>query len=324
VEDILVLIEHRQGEIRDISFEMLMKGKKLSEKTGRPLVAILLGDNVGEMAGQLRKRANRVVLIEDQKLEKFNSEAYQQALENVIEREQSFLLLIGHTAFGMDLAPSLAVRMNAPLATDCIDVLVEDKQIKAIRQTYGGKLNVEVRLKPAERSMVTVRPASFSVEEYSLDGEIVRITSPLTAEIASKRFLEYVEAAAGDVDIAQASILVSVGRGIKDPENIPMVQELADSLGAALSCSRPVVDKKWLPKDRQVGTSGKTVQPKVYIAIGISGAFQHVVGMKGSGTIIAINRDPKAPIFTVAQYGIVGDLFKIVPALKGKIGQAIA
>jgi electron transfer flavoprotein alpha subunit len=324
VEDLFVLIEHRQGEIRDISFEMLMKGKKLSEKTGRPLVAILLGDNVGEMAKQLRKRANRVVLIEDQKLEKFNSEAYQQALENVIEREKSFLLLIGHTAFGMDLAPSLAVRMNAPLATDCIDVLVEDKQIKAIRQTYGGKLNVEVRLKPAERSMVTVRPASFSVEEYSLDGEIVRITSPLTEEIASKRFLEYVEAAAGDVDIAQASILVSVGRGIKDPENIPMVQELADSLGAALSCSRPVVDKKWLPKDRQVGTSGKTVQPKVYIAIGISGAFQHVVGMKGSGTIIAINRDPKAPIFTVAQYGIVGDLFKIVPALKGKIGQAIA
>jgi electron transfer flavoprotein alpha subunit len=324
VEDLFVLIEHRQGEIRDISFEMLMKGKKLSEKTGRPLVAILLGDNVGEMAEQLRKRANRVVLIEDQKLEKFNSEAYQQALGNVIEGEKSFLLLIGHTAFGMDLAPSLAVRMNAPLATDCIDVLVEDKQIKAIRQTYGGKLNVEVRLKPAERSMVTVRPASFSVEEYSLDGEIVRITSPITEEIASKRFLEYVEAAAGEVDITQAPVLVSVGRGIKDPENIPMVQELADSLGAVLSCSRPVVDKKWLPKDRQVGTSGKTVKPKVYIAIGISGAFQHAAGMKGSGTIIAINKDPKAPIFNIAQYGIVGDLFKIVPALKGKIREALA
>jgi len=202
--------------------------------------------------------------------------------------------------------------------------MVEDDQIKAIRQTYGGKLNVEIRLKPAQCSMVTLRPASISVADYSLAGEITRVSSPLTEEIASKRFLEYVEAAAGDVDITQANILVSVGRGIKDPDNITMVQELADSLGATLSCSRPVVDKKWLPKDRQVGTSGKTVKPKVYIAIGISGAFQHVAGMKGSGTIIAINRDSKAPIFNVAHYGIVGDLFKIVPSLKGKIREALA
>jgi electron transfer flavoprotein alpha subunit len=324
VGDILVLVEHRRGEIRDITFEMLIKGKTLSEKMGRTLVAVLLGNNVGEMAEQLKNLAERVVLVEDEKLENFNSETYQQALRHVVEREKPFLLLIGHTAFGMDLAPSLAVRINAPLATDCIDVLVEDNRIKAVRQPYGGKVNVEICLKPAELSMVTVRPASFSVEEYSMDGEIVRVTSPLTEEIASKRFLQYVEAAAGEVDITQAPILVSVGRAIKDPENISMVQELADSLGAALSCSRPVVDKKWLPKDRQVGTSGKTVKPKVYIAIGISGAFQHVAGMKGSGTIIAINRDPKAPIFSVAHYGIVGDLFKIIPALKGKIGQALA
>ncbi len=321
--DVLVLVEHRQGEIRDITLEMLMKGKKLSENTGRALNAILLGNDVGDMAEKLRNQANRIVLIEDQKLENFNSEIYQQALRHVIEREKPFLLLMGHTAFGMDLAPSLAVRINAPLATDCIDVLVEDNRIKAVRQPYGGKVNVEVCLKPAELSMVTVRPASFPVEECSMDGEIVRVTSPLTEEIASKRFLQYVEAAAGEVDITQAPILVSVGRAIKDPENISMVQELADSLGAALSCSRPVVDKKWLPKDRQVGTSGKTVKPKVYIAIGISGAFQHVAGMKGSGTIIAINRDPKAPIFNVAHYGIVGDLFKIIPALKGKIGEML-
>ncbi|MFQ6079002.1 MAG: electron transfer flavoprotein subunit alpha/FixB family protein [Thermodesulfobacteriota bacterium] len=324
MEDIFVLVEHRQGEIRDITFEMLMKGKKLSEKTGRTLVAVLLGNNVGEMAEQLKNRAEKVVLIEDQKLENFNSETYQRALGNVIEREKPFLFLIGHTAFGMDLAPSLATQMKTPLATDCIDVMVEDKQVKAIRQTYGGKVNVEVRLKPAELSMATVRPASFSVDEYSMAGEIVKGTFPVTEESASKRFLEYVEAAAGEVDITQAPVLVSVGRGIKDPENIPMVQELADSLRATLSCSRPVVDKRWLPKDRQVGTSGKTVKPRVYIAIGISGAFQHVAGMKGSGTIIAINRDPKAPIFSVAHYGIVGDLFKIVPALRGKIREELA
>jgi electron transfer flavoprotein alpha subunit len=172
--------------------------------------------------------------------------------------------------------------------------------------------------------MITVRPASFSVEDYSLGGEITSMASPLTEEIASKRFLEYVEAAAGEVDITQSNILVSVGRGIKDQENIPMVQELADSLGAALSCSRPVVDKKWLPKEHQVGTSGKTVKPKVYIAIGISGAFQHVAGMKASGTIIAINKDAKAPIFNAAHYGIVGDLFKIMPVLKDKVKEMLA
>jgi electron transfer flavoprotein alpha subunit len=309
--------------MRDITFEMLMKGKTLSETTGRPLAAVLLGNNVEGMAERLENWAHRVIIIQDRILENFNSETYQRVLGNMVEQENPFLFLIGHTAFGMDLAPSLATEMNIPLATDCIDIMVEDHKLKAIRQPYGGKVNVQVFLKPAKCSMVTVRPASFSVVEYSLTGKITRVDSPRTEESASKRFLEYVEAATGEVDITQPPILVSVGRGIKDPENIPMVRELADSLGAALSCSRPVVDKKWLPKDRQVGTSGKTVKPKVYLAIGISGAFQHVAGMKASGTIIAINRDPKAPIFNIANYGIVGDLFKIVPALQGKIGEML-
>jgi len=148
---------------------------------------------------------------------------------------------------------------------------------------------------------------------------MVKLPSPLTDEGLARRFLQYVEAAVGEVDITQADILVSIGRGIKEADNIPIVKEFADAIGGTLSCSRPVVDKKWLPKDRQVGTSGKTVKPKVYIAIGISGAFQHIAGMKGAGTVIAINKDPKAPIFSVATYGIVADLFKIVPVLKEKI-----
>jgi electron transfer flavoprotein alpha subunit len=324
VQDIFVLVEHRRGEIRDITFEMLTKGKDLSEKSGKELVALLLGNNVGEMAGQLSNRANRVIFIEDPKLENFNSETYQRVLAILVERENPFLLLIGHTAFGMDLAPSFAAQMKVPLVTDCIDVKMEDDQVKATRQTYGGKVNVEVSLKAAEGFMVTVRPGSFAVEDYPVTGEITQITPSITEEESSKRFLDYVEAAAGEVDITQAPILVSVGRGIKDPENIPMARDLADSLGATLSCSRPVVDKKWLPKDRQVGTSGKTVKPKVYIALGISGAFQHTAGMKGSGTIIAINKDPRAPIFNVAHYGIVGDLFKIVPVLTGKVREAFA
>jgi len=324
MDDIFILAEHRQGELRDITFEMLTKGKTLSEEMGKPLVALLLGHNAGKMADQLKDRANRVMLVEDPKLENYNSEAYHKALVNLIEQENPLAVLIGHTAFGMDLAPSLATAINAPIATDCLDVMVVNARFKAIRQVYGGKLNVEVHLKPGQPHLITVRPASFSPEDYSLPGEIVNVASPLTEEIASKRFLEYVEAAAGEVDITQSPILVSVGRGIKDQENITIVQDLADSLGAALSCSRPVVDKKWLPKERQVGTSGKTVKPKVYIAVGISGAFQHVAGMKTSGTIIAINKDPKAPIFNVADYGIVGDLFKIVPSLKEKAKEAFA
>jgi len=205
MDDIFVLVEHRQGEIRDITFEMLTKGKTLSEQTGRSMAAILLGNNVGGMAEQLKNRANRIVLIEDQKLENFNSETYQRVLGTLVEQEKPSLLLIGHTAFGMDLAPSLATQNNIPLATDCIDVMVEDDQVKAVRQTYGGKLNVEVCLKPAELSMVTIRPASFSMTEYSMAGEIAKVASPLTEEIASKRFLEYVEAAAGEIDITGAS-----------------------------------------------------------------------------------------------------------------------
>ncbi len=324
MEDIFVLAEHRQGELRDITVEMLMKGKALSEETGKQLVAVLLGHQSGAMADQLKDRANKVILVEDPKLEDYTSETYQRVMGSLIEQEKPLLVLIGHTAFGMDLAPSLATEINAPIATDCIDVMMEPSQVKAIRQVYGGKLNVEVRLKPAAHYILTIRPASFSVEDYSMAGEIVNVTSPLAEEIATKKFLEYVEAAVGEVDITQSNILVSVGRGIKDQENIPMVQELADLMGAALSCSRPVVDKKWLPKERQVGTSGKTVKPKVYIAIGISGAFQHIAGMKSAGTIIAINKDPKAPIFNSAHYGIVGDLFKIVPALKEKAKEALA
>ena len=324
MEDIFVLAEHRQGELRDITFEMLMKGKNLADDTGKPLTAVLFGYNVGEMADQLKTLADRVILLEDPRLDNFCSESYQRVLEKLVEQEKPLLMLMGHTAFGMELGPSLALAVNAPIGTDCIDVMVENERVKAIRQVYGGKLNVEIHLKPSGTSVVTVRPASFAVEHYATNGEIVRTASPLTEEMAAKRFIEYVEAAVGEIDITQADILVSVGRGIKDQENIPMVQELADSLRAVLSCSRPVVDKKWLPKERQVGTSGKTVKPKVYIALGISGAFQHVAGMKASGTIIAVNKDPKAPIFNVADYGIVGDLFKLVPALKEKVTEMLA
>ena len=320
MKEIIVLAEHRRGELRDVTWEMLSKGRQLAESLGGDISVALLGKGVNHLAEALKPKANRVFLIEDERLEAFNSETYEKVLTQLITERKPFLTLIGHTAMGMDLAPGMAVHLKMPLATDCIGIDVKEEAFSLTRQIYGGKVNAEVSFLRKGPYMVTVRSGAFPVlEKDPLAGEIVPLPSPLTDEGLAKRFLQYVEAAAGEVDITQADILVSVGRGIKEAENIPMVKELADALGGALACSRPVVDKKWLPKGCQVGTSGKTVKPKVYIAIGISGAFQHIAGMKGAGTVIAINKDPKAPIFSVAQYGIVADLFKIVPVLKDKV-----
>jgi electron transfer flavoprotein alpha subunit len=322
MKEIIVIAEHRRGELRDVTWEMLSKGRQLSESLGAEIGVVLLGKGVNQLAEALKPKTNRVLLVEDERLEAFNSETYEKVLTQLITERKPFLTLIGHTAMGMDFAPSLAAHLKMPLATDCIGIDVDGETFSLTRQLYSGKVNATVYFLKKGPYIVTVRSGAFPVlEKDPLPGEIISIPSPLTEEGLSKRFLQYVEAAVGEVDITQADILISIGRGIKEAENIPMVKELADALGGALACSRPVVDKKWLPKDRQVGTSGKTVKPKVYIAIGISGAFQHIAGMKGAGTVIAINKDPKAPIFSVAQYGIVADLFKIVPVIKEKIKQ---
>jgi electron transfer flavoprotein alpha subunit len=320
MKEIIVVAEHRKGELRDVTWEMLFKGRQLAETMGADIEVALLGKGSNALAEALKPKAKKVFVIEDPRLEAFNAETYKKVLAHLITERKPLLTLIGHTAIGMDFAPRLATHLKMPLASDCIGIEAKDEGFSLIRQLYGGKVNAEVSFAKKGPFMVTVRPGAFPVvEKEPLAGEIVPIPSPLTDEGLARRFLEYVEAAAAEVDITQADILIAVGRGIKEAENIPIVKELADTLGGALACSRPVVDKKWLPKGCQVGTSGKTVKPKVYIAIGISGAFQHIAGMKGAGTIIAINKDPKAPIFSVAQYGIVADLFKIVPVIKDKI-----
>jgi len=320
VKEIIVLAEHRKGELRDVTWEMLSKGRQLAESAGADLGVALFGKGMNHLAEALKPKANKIFLIEDERLEFYNSETYEKVLTQLMTERKPFLTLIGHTATGMDFAPSLAAHLKMPLATDCIGIDLQGETFSLTRQVYGGKINAAVSFVKKGPYMVTVRSGAFSVlEKPPLAGEIVTLPSPLTDEGLARRFLQYVEAAAGEVDITQADILVAVGRGIKEAANIPMVKELADAIGGALACSRPVVDKKWLPKGCQVGTSGKTVKPKVYIAIGISGTFQHIAGMKGAGTVIAINKDPKAPIFSVAHYGIVADLFKIVPVLKDKI-----
>jgi electron transfer flavoprotein alpha subunit len=318
VSQIFVLAEHRKGSLREITWEMLNKGAELASRSGAELVAVLLGHQPDAFSSELGRAADRVLVVEDAQLENFNSETYQNVLSGLLNEHQPVLTIIGHTAFGMDLAPSLAAGMGMPLSTDCIDLSLEGEKLTVTRQMYGGKVNAEVSFAPAKQYMVTLRSGVFPAEPATnKEGKIEKLPSP-TMEAGQKRFIEYLEAAIGAVDITQADILVSVGQGIGDSKNMPLVEELATSLGATISCSRPVVDRKWLPKGQQVGTSGKTVKPKVYLAIGISGAFQHVAGVKAS-TIIAINKDPKAPIFRVADYGIVGDLFQVVPLLKDKV-----
>ncbi len=323
MKEIFVLAEHRRGEIREVTFEMLTKGREISQKVNADLTAVLLGHNVKEFAKKLSNQTKRVLIVDDARLENFNAEVYQKVLSQLISERKPLLTLVGHTSFGMDLAPSLATELNIPLATDCIDIGFEGEKMIVLRQVYEGKVNVEASLRKSESYIVTLRPATFEVQEAEpLGGEIVEIASPISEDISYKRFIEFFEPPAGDVDITAADVLIGIGRGIKDADNMPIVEKLANVLGGVLACSRPIVDKGWLPRDRQVGTSGKTVKPKLYIAVGISGQFQHVSGMKNSDLIIAINKDAKAPIFRAADYGIVEDLLKIVPVLADKILEA--
>lgn len=314
--DVFVLAEHRKGELREVTLEMLGKGRELAAQMGGSLKAVLLGHGVDAFAKELSSQAHEVLVVEDRRLENFNAELYQKALAALLTERKPTLTLIGHTACGMDLAPSLAAELNLPLATDCIGFEFEDGRLLAIREVYGGKLQARVSFKESEQYMATVRQAAFPIKELGpLGGQIVAVASPLTEEARRKKFIEYVEAAVGEVDITQSDIIVAVGRGIKEKESLEIVEKLAKAVGGVLAGSRPVIDAGWLPPDRQVGQSGKTVKPKLYIAVGISGSSQHLAGMKNSDTIVAINKDPHAPIFNVATYGIVDDLFKVVPAL---------
>ena len=317
--DIFVLVEHRQGKIRDITYEMLGVGEKIAAEQGASLVAVLLGHGVKNVAEELAYRASRVLIIEDEQLENFNSLPYQNILSGLYSKHHPFLTLIGHTAFGMDLAPRVSVELGLPLATDCIGLSAEGTRLKATRSMYGGKVQASVAFRESPGYLATIRPGTFPAREPGeKKGGIVVESFPLGKPFDSKIFIEYFEAPLTGEDITQADIIVSVGQGIGGPENIPLAEEVAKNLGGVLACSRPVVDRNWLPKERQVGISGKTVKPKVYIAIGISGAFQHVTAMQGSETIIAINKDPRAPIFSVADYGIVDDFQNILPVLKEK------
>jgi electron transfer flavoprotein alpha subunit len=318
--EIFVVVEHRKGEVREITYQMLWKAHDLCQKLSHRLTAVLIGGKDEPFVNSIAERADRVIAVEGEEAKNFNGDLYKEVLFRLIQEERPFLTLVGQTPWGMYFAPALSIKTGYPVATDCVDVLVENGRPKVVRQIYTGKLFAKVSLKEAEGYVVTIRSGAFPSDKVGeRKAEVIRKDIPSGLPEMKRQFMTYEDTGAGAVDITQADLLVSVGRGIGEAENIPPLKELADHLKGMLSCSRPVVDKNWLPKYHQVGTSGKSVKPKVYLALGISGAFQHVAGIAGAGTIIAVNKDKKAPIFRVADYGVVEDLFKIVEALKAKL-----
>jgi len=319
MSEIFVLIEHRQEEIRDISFELLACSRKLAGKNNSQLTAIILGFNTEKVVEKIKDQVHRILVFDNEIFKEYNSETYQIALSDLIQKENPFLFLIGHTAFGMDLCPALATQLKIPFTTDCLDLEISGNNLKVVRQMFDGKLDAKVILRENPSYIVTVRASSFPATESNLNAEIMNLDSPISETPEYRKFIEYIEAVAGDVDITKSDVVVGIGRGIKEQDNLAMIEEFADSIGGVVACSRPIVDADWLPKDRQIGSSGKVIKPKLYIAIGISGAFQHVAGMKNAETIVAINKDANAPIFHEADYGIVDDLFKVIPVLKEKI-----
>jgi len=322
MDEIMVLAEHRDGELRDITFEMLTMANKLGKENDLAVTALFLGNEASDLSERLKGACDTILLMEDPELANYNANQYIMAMETVIKSRKPIVSMIGHTAMGMDLAPSMAARLSLPLATDCLEINLAERRLDVLRQIYGGKINARLTMKPSDQYLITLRPGSFDAEaEQGKSADFQTIPAPSWTNLRGRQFLGYLEAELEDVDIAAADILVSIGRGIGKPENIPLAQEFADSIGATLSCSRPVADEEWLPKSRQVGTSGKTVRPKIYIALGISGAYQHQAGMKNADTIIAVNTDPRAPIFTIAHYGIVEDIFQVLPLLTEKFAK---
>ena len=310
--DVLAVAEHRRGDVRDVTYEVITAGRRLADGTGGDLhVAVVSGD-VDELAPRVdRDGVDRVHTVDYG--EEFNHDVYVQAVEALYAGLDPTYVVMPNSVNGLDYAPALAGSLDLPLVTDAVDVEHDDGLV-ATREMYESKVETTVAV-DGERAAVTVRGGEFAPSHGTGGAEVSAFEFDPDEDAIRSDVTGFEEIAAGDVDISEADVLVSVGRGIEEEENIELVEELADVLGATLSASRPVVDNGWLPKNRQVGQSGKVVTPDVYIAIGISGAVQHVAGMKGSDTIVAINTDSNAPIYDIADYGIVDDLFDVVPAL---------
>lgn len=319
-QDIFALIEHRAGQISDPSFELLGMARPLAGASGGEVVALVLGRDVDAITAQMGA-ADRVIEITGASVENFTPTGYVAALRPLVEERAPALVLLPNSAVGMDVAGGLSAATGLPLVGYATDVRMEDGRPVVTSQIYAGKLNAEAVMDRTP-GLVTVVAGAAPADAGRAEGSppVERLEAP--AADARVRFLRLVMPEAADVDITKEEILVAVGRGIGDGDDIEVVEELAEALGGAVACSRPVVDAGWLPKARQVGKSGLKVKPKLYIAVGISGAPEHLEGMRDAELIVAINSDPKAPIFSVAHYGVTEDLFDVVPALTEQVESA--
>jgi len=317
-QDVFVVIEHLHKEVTDISYIMLAAARQLVGDTGGKVVAVLLGHNAKELVNTLS--ADNVLYADHPLLEDFNEDVYRSVLMDLIKDRSLRAVLFGHTTVGMDIAGLLSVGLSLPLISSCL-LLSNDGKFTS--QICGGKIMVEGEL-PGLTTLITMVPGGHKAEDGKTgqSPEITTLSSPVFQDL---RILikQYIEPEAGEVDISKAPFLIAVGRGIQNKDNIELAHELAEASGGTVCASRPVVDQGWLPTARLVGKSGKHVKPKVYLALGISGAPEHVEGMGESDTIVAVNIDPNAPIFNVAKYGTTVDLLDLVPLLTEKVRQVL-
>ena len=316
---IFAYITHKTGRADDSALELTTAAGKIYPDASTTAIVTGAGADLDTVCNDLSASYSEVWKFDSEALAYPNAEAIRKLLVAVLP--QNAILLAAHDTFGMDLCPGLSIKLDAVFAADIVDIEgLEGNILNVIRQEYSGQVSTHVTCDIANGAVLNVRPGVFQPDESgSAGGQVIDKSSEVPDLALGRRFLEIVEAEAGDVDITKEDVLVSVGRGIEDQDNIEIAEELAEAMGAVVSCSRPIVDAKWLEKARQVGTSGKTVKPKVYLALGISGSFQHLGGLKGKPFIVAVNKNPKAPIFQMADVGIVEDLLDCVPVLTEKI-----
>lgn len=316
---IFIYVTHKDGVADELASELQVAAKKINPASVVTAVVTGFGQELDQVCASLRGMFAEIWKISNEALCYPNAELVRKALTSVLPPEA--IVLLCHSHFGMDLAPGLSVKLNAAAVSDVTAIQgLERNWLKIVRQEFGGQISAHVCCDVSTGAVISIRPGAFKPSEaISANGVVFDKSAAVGAISARRRYLETIVAEPGDVDIGKEAVLVSIGRGIQEEDNVVFAEELAEAMGASVSCSRPVVDAGWLPKSRQVGSSGKTVKPKVYIACGISGSFQHLAGIKGNPFIIAINRNPKAPIFQVADAGVVDDILEFLPELTSRI-----
>jgi electron transfer flavoprotein alpha subunit len=325
---ILVFAEQREGKLNRVTYEAIVAGQRLSAGLNQPLSVVLLGSKVGSIADELAaKKCEAVYTIDNANLEHYTPDGFSIAMRQAVEQLQPAYVLFPHTYLVRDFAPKLTTSLGKALIADCIAYRLEGDKLTLVRQIFQGKINADVSLHDSPPVFISFQAGAFRGDDAEAGAAKAEV-KPLSVELSANQIRvqpkELFREAKQSVDLTQSKTIVAVGRGIKSQENIELTVKLANALEADLGASRPICDSGWLPMDRQIGSSGQTVAPKLYIAVGISGAIQHVVGMKNASTIVAINKDANAPIFDIADFGIVGDLFEVVPALIEEIEKAKA